>query len=65
MQQNASRQQWTFDQTVGRLAEIMQRIHDTCETTADEFGRPGDLLLGANIAGFRQVADAMLAHGVV
>jgi glutamate dehydrogenase (NADP+) len=65
MQQNASRQQWTFDQTVGRLAEIMQTIHHTCEATADEFGKPGDLLLGANIAGFRQVADAMLAHGVV
>lgn len=65
MQQNASREQWTFDQTVGRLAEIMQKIHHTCETTADEFGNPGDLLLGANIAGFRQVADAMLAHGVV
>ena len=65
MQQNAARQQWTFDQTIGRLAEIMQKIHHTCESTADEFGHPGDLLLGANIAGFRQVADAMLAHGLV
>jgi glutamate dehydrogenase (NADP+) len=65
MQQNAARQQWTFDQTISRLAEIMRNIHHTCESTADEFGRPGDLLLGANIAGFRQVADAMLAHGLV
>jgi glutamate dehydrogenase (NADP+) len=65
MQQNASRQQWTFDQTVGRLAEIMRNIHGTCEATADEFGAPGNLLLGANIAGFQRVADAMLAHGLV
>ncbi|CAB4723515.1 MAG: NADP-specific glutamate dehydrogenase [Actinobacteria bacterium] len=65
MQQNASRERWTFEQTVGRLAGIMQDIHQTCEATADEYGAPGDLLLGANIAGFRQVADAMLAHGVV
>ena len=65
MQQNASREHWTFEETVGRLAGIMQTIHQTCEATADEYGAPGDLLLGANVAGFRTVADAMLAHGVV
>ncbi|CAB4815559.1 MAG: NADP-specific glutamate dehydrogenase [Actinobacteria bacterium] len=65
MQQNASRERWTFEHTVDRLAEIMQNIHQTCEATADEYGAPGDLLLGANVAGFRAVADAMLAHGVV
>lgn len=65
MQQNSSRQRWTFDQTVGRLAEIMEDIHHTCAVTADEFGVPGDLLLGANIAGFRRVADAMIAQGVM
>jgi len=65
MQQNASRERWTFEHTVDRLAEIMQSIHQTCEATADEYGAPGDLLLGANVAGFKAVADAMLAHGVV
>lgn len=65
MQQNAARQRWTFDQTIGRLEEIMRDIYETCAATADDFGTPGDLVLGANIAGFQRVADAMLAHGVV
>jgi glutamate dehydrogenase (NADP+) len=43
----------------------MRSIHDRCLATADEYGRPGDYLAGANIAGFTQVADAMLALGLV
>lgn len=65
MQQNASRERWTFEQTVGRLGEIMRDIYETCATTAENFGAPGDLVLGANIAGFQRVADAMLAQGLV
>ncbi|RYE46757.1 MAG: glutamate dehydrogenase, partial [Hyphomicrobiales bacterium] len=65
MQQNASRDSWTFEQTEQRLAEIMRRIHDTCASTADEFGAPGDYVLGANIAGFVRVAEAMRALGVI
>lgn len=65
MQQNASRDRWTFAHTEERLTEIMVGIHDRCATTADEYGSPGNYVLGANIAGFVQVADAMLAHGVV
>ncbi|GAC67660.1 NADP-specific glutamate dehydrogenase [Gordonia soli] len=65
MQQNASRDSWTFDHTERRLSVIMRSIHDTCLTTADEYGRPGDYVVGANIAGFTHVADAMLALGVV
>jgi glutamate dehydrogenase (NADP+) len=65
MQQNASRQTWTFDEVDRRLAGIMQHIHDTCRDTAEAYGRPGDLLAGANIAGFLKVADAMTAHGLV
>jgi len=65
MQQNASRDHWTFDYTVSRLADIMRNIHETCQATAAEFGEPGNLLLGANIAGFRKVADTMMAHGLV
>ncbi|ULE31305.1 NADP-specific glutamate dehydrogenase [Mycobacterium sp. IDR2000157661] len=65
MQQNASRDSWTFEETETRLAGIMARIHDTCLATAEEYGQPGDYVAGANIAGFIRVADAMLALGLV
>ena len=65
MQQNASRDSWTFGDTETRLAEIMGRIHDTCLATAEEYGQPGNYVAGANIAGFIRVADAMLALGLV
>jgi glutamate dehydrogenase (NADP+) len=65
MQQNASRDSWTFEYTEDRLAEIMRSIHDRCLETADEYGAPGDYVVGANIAGFTQVADAMLALGLI
>ncbi|MEO3757877.1 NADP-specific glutamate dehydrogenase [Mycobacterium sp. B14F4] len=65
MQQNASRDSWTFEDTEARLAEIMGRIHDTCLATAEEYGQPGNYVAGANIAGFIRVADAMLALGLV
>ena len=65
MQQNASRDSWTFEQTEARLAAIMRNIHDTCAATADEYGAPGDYVLGANIAGFERVASAMTAFGVI
>ena len=65
MQQNASRDSWSFEHTEQRLAVIMRGIHDRCLETADEFGSPGDYVAGANIAGFTRVADAMLALGVI
>lgn len=65
MQQNASRDSWTFGQTEARLATIMHAIHDSCAETADEYGAPGDYVLGANIAGFVRVAEAMDALGVI
>ena len=65
MQQNASRDSWTFEHTEGRLAEIMAGIHQRCLTAADEYDVPGDYVAGANISGFTQVADAMLAMGVI
>ena len=65
MQQNASRDSWSFEHTEERLEEIMAGIHDRCLETADEYGAPGDYVAGANIAGFIRVADAMLAQGVV
>src|SRR6185312_13448715 len=65
MQQNASRDSWTFEQTEERLATIMRNIHDTCLATADEYGAPGNYVLGANIAGFVRVAEAMQMLGVI
>ena len=65
MQQNASRDLWTFDYTQQRLAEIMQNIHKTCHETAEEFGQPGNYVLGANVAGFLKVARAMSAMGLI
>ncbi len=65
MQQNASRDSWSFDYTEDRLAAIMRNIHDRCVATAEEYGAPGNYVVGANIAGFTKVADAMLALGIV
>jgi len=65
MQQNATRDSWSFEFTDRRLEEIMKGVFSRCERTAEEFGHPGDYVLGANIAGFRKVADAMRALGVI
>ena len=65
MQQNASRDSWTFEQTDERLREIMRHIHATCRDTAAEYGFENDYVVGANLAGYIRVADAMVALGVV
>jgi glutamate dehydrogenase (NADP+) len=65
MQQNASRDSWTFEQTEARLATIMKDIHNLCANTASDYGAPGNYVLGANIAGFVRVAEAMEALGVI
>ena len=65
MRQNAGREQWTFQEVDGELDRIMTDIHNVAAATAEEFGAPGNLVLGSNIAGFRRVADAMLAQGVI
>jgi glutamate dehydrogenase (NADP+) len=65
MQQNASRDSWTFEYTEERLAQIMRDIHRTCFETANEYGAPGNYVLGANIAGFVKVAEAMEAFGLI
>ncbi len=65
MRQNAGRLQWDFERVDSELDRIMTNIHATAAATADEYGTPGDLAAGANIAGFRRVADAMLAQGVI
>lgn len=65
MQQNASRDAWSFEHTEARLEEIMINIHNQCAETAEEYGAPGNYVTGANIAGFVKVADAMMALGVI
>jgi glutamate dehydrogenase (NADP+) len=65
MQQNASRDSWTFEETEARLELIMRRIHDSCAETAESYGAPGNYVLGANITGFVRVAEAMQAMGVI
>ena len=65
MQQNASRDSWTFEHTERRLSEIMAGIHTLCYATSEEYGAPGDYVLGSNVAGFLRVADAMAAFGLV
>ena len=65
MQQNASRDSWTFEYTEARLAQIMRDIHKTCYETADAYGAPGNYVLGANIAAFVRVAEAMEAFGLI
>lgn len=65
MQQNASMSSWTFEEVDAKLAQIMKDIFVNASTTAAEFGEPTNLVLGANIAGFRKVADAMIEQGLV
>ena len=65
MAQNASMIQWSFEEVDVRLKTIMKNIYLTASETAQEFGQPHNLVLGANIAGFRKVADAMIDQGVV
>lgn len=65
MCQNSGRDHWTSEQVDGRLASIMKNIFETMSGMAKELGRPGDYQLGANAAGFKKVADAMIAQGMV
>lgn len=65
MEQNAGMTAWTFEEVDGKLFNIMKNIFLNADETAKEFGVPGNLVLGANIAGFRKVADAMIAQGVI
>lgn len=65
MQQNASRDSWSFEFSEQRLRSIMQNIHQDCYNTAEEYGSKGNYVLGANIVGLRRVAEAMLAFGVI
>ncbi len=65
MAQNSARLNWTREEVDDRLHKIMIAIHRNSHETAESYGTPGNLVNGANIAGFLKVADAMLDQGVV
>ena len=65
MAQNSMRLSWTRAEVDRRLNEIMVSIHNACRAAAEEYGQPDNYVMGANIAGFVKVADAMLEQGVV
>lgn len=65
MSQNASMAKWSFEEVDIKLRQIMRNIFDTAYETSKEFGCEGDLRAGANIAGFRKVADSMIDQGSV
>ncbi len=65
MSQNSLRLSWTFEEVDERLKNIMKNIYANAAAAAEKYGCPGNLVAGANIAGFTKVADAMLAQGIV
>jgi len=64
MSQNSMRYNWTREEVDGKLDTIMVNIHKECVAAAKEYGMPGNYVAGANIAGFKKVANAMLAQGL-
>jgi glutamate dehydrogenase (NADP+) len=65
MTQNYMGQNWTREEVDNKLLSIMKNIHDTCLASAAAYGKPGNYMDGANIAGFLKVAKAMQAQGVI
>jgi len=65
MSQNSMRLPWPKEEVDHRLHQIMRNIHQTCLQTAEKYGSPGNYVMGANIAGFLKVADAMIDQGLV
>jgi glutamate dehydrogenase (NADP+) len=65
MSQNSMRVTWSREEMDQRLYSIVTRIHEQCRDTAEDYGHPGNYVMGANIAGFVKVADAMLAQGLI
>ncbi len=65
MSQNSMRMSWSFEEVDNKLQQIMRNIYRNSIEAADEFGYPDNLVVGSNIAGFKKVADAMIAQGVI
>jgi glutamate dehydrogenase (NADP+) len=65
MTQNSMRMSWSFEEVDEKLHGIMKNIYKACYDASVECGKPGDLMVGANVAGFLKVAEAMMAQGIV
>ena len=65
MSQNSLRLGWTFDEVDGRLHDIMVNIYKNAADAAERYGMKGNLVAGANIAGFEKIASAMMSQGIV
>ncbi|MDR0324163.1 MAG: NADP-specific glutamate dehydrogenase, partial [Treponema sp.] len=65
MSQNSSRLSWSFEEVDAKLKNIMAGIFRSIDSAADEYGKPGNYVLGANVAGFKKVAKAMMDQGVI
>ncbi len=65
MTQNSMRYSWSFEEVDAKLQDIMKSIYKACYDASVECGKPGDLMVGANVAGFLKVAEAMMAQGIV
>ena len=65
MSQNSQRLSWTFEEVDAKLKGIMANIYREMAAAAKEYGYENNFVVGANIAGFKKVADAMLAQGIV
>ena len=65
MSQNSIRMSWSFEEVDEKLHGIMRNIYKACYDASVQCGRPGDLMVGANVAGFLKVAEAMMAQGIV
>ena len=65
MSQNSMRYSWTFEEVDAKLKDIMVNIFHSAEKAAKKYGHEGNLVMGANIAGFEKIADAMMAQGIV
>ncbi len=65
MSQNSLRLSWTFEEVDERLHNIMVNIYKTAAATAEKYGMKGNLVAGANIAGFEKIASAMMSQGIV
>ena len=64
MSQNSERLSWTFEEVDNKLKGIMVNIFHNIDDASRKYGKEGDYVTGANIAGFEKVVDAMLAQGV-
>ena len=65
MAQNSQRVSWTFEEADAKLKAIMRNIYESASKAAEEYGCSGNLVAGANIAGFVKIADAMLDQGLI